>query len=53
MSAAYFFTPWLQLQAFANYDVKTSDDESLASAGFNPGYHALDVGLDLTATFRF
>jgi hypothetical protein len=56
LSGSYFFTPWLQLQAFANYDVKTSYDESLASpalGGFNPGYHAFDVGLDLTATFRF
>jgi hypothetical protein len=50
LSASYYFKPWLALQAFANYDVKSSDDNSV---GVNQGYHAYDVGLDLTATFRF
>jgi len=51
MSAAYYFKPWLSLQAFASYDTKSSDDNSIP--GFNPGYDAFDIGLDLTATFRF
>jgi hypothetical protein len=51
LSASYYFTQWLSLQAFANYDVKSSDDNSVP--GYNPGYRAYDVGLDLTATFRF
>jgi hypothetical protein len=49
-SVAYYFTPWLSLQAFDNYDAKTSDDNSF---GANQGYRAFDLGLDLTATFRF
>lgn len=51
LSASYYFTPWLSLQAFANYDANSSDDNSIP--GFNPGYQAFDVGFDLTATFRF
>jgi hypothetical protein len=50
LSGSYYFTPWLSLQAFANYDIRSSDDSSV---GVNQGYHAYDVGLDLTATFRF
>jgi hypothetical protein len=50
-SASYFFTQWLQLQAFATYDVKNSQDNSVP--GYNPGYEAFDIGLDLSATFRF
>ncbi|HEX3889852.1 MAG TPA: hypothetical protein VHX90_03285 [Verrucomicrobiae bacterium] len=48
-SVAYYFTRWLSLQAFDNYDFKSSDD----TTGSNQGYRAFDFGLDLTATFRF
>jgi hypothetical protein len=51
LSAAYYFRPWLSLQVFASYDTKSSDDNSIST--FNPGYDAFDIGLDLTATFRF
>ena len=50
LSAAYYFTPWLALQAFASYDARSSDDNSV---GANQGYQDYNVGLDLTATFRF
>jgi len=50
-SVAYYFKPWLSLQMFDNYDVKSSDDDSVS--GFNPGYRAFDLGFELTATFRF
>jgi hypothetical protein len=54
LSVAYYFTTWLSLQAFANYDIKSSDDKSIqAATGFNPGYRAYSVGLDLTVKFRF
>jgi hypothetical protein len=52
-SVSYYFTPWLSLQAFDNYDYRSSDDNSLAFAGFNLGYRAFNLGVDLTATFRF
>jgi len=48
-SVAYYFTPWLSLQAFDNYDVKSSDD----TTALNQGYRAFYLGVELTATFRF
>ncbi|HUZ06555.1 MAG TPA: hypothetical protein VMV89_03615, partial [Candidatus Paceibacterota bacterium] len=50
-SVAYYFTPGLSLQAFDTYDAKSSGDNSVP--GFNPGYRAFDLGMELTATFRF
>jgi len=52
-SVSYYFTRWLSFQMFDNYDAKSSDDNSLAAAGFNPGYRAFDLGVELTATLRF
>jgi hypothetical protein len=51
ISVAYYFTPWLSLQTFDNYDAKSSGDNSVP--GFNPGYRAFDLGFELTATIRF
>ncbi len=48
-SVAYYFTQWLSLQAFDNYDVRSSND----TTGSNQGYRAFDLGMELTATFRF
>jgi hypothetical protein len=50
LSVSYYFTRWLSLQVFDNYDARSSDDNSF---GVNQGYRAFDFGLDLTATFRF
>jgi len=47
ISAAYYFTPWLSLQTFANYNARESDDAFVAK------YRAYNIGLDLTAVFRF
>ena len=49
-SVSYYFTRWLSLQAFDNFDANSSNDNSV---GVNQGYRAFDFGLDLTATFRF
>ena len=47
LSASYYFTPNLSLRAFANDDIKDSDD-NLAQQ-----YHAYNVGADLVFSIRF